>query len=779
MKMAQNAHIDAFALNMAYLDKTNNVSIAMAFTAANSVGFKLLFSFDYAGNGAWDQEVVIQMIQQYGTNGAYFLHEGKPFVSTFEGPNSAADWVMIKAQTGCFFMPDWSSVGAKPAMALANGVADGLFSWAAWPWGNRTMDTYTDASYLQYLDGKPYMFAVSPWFYTNLVGYDKNWIWQGGSLWFDRWQELFALDPMPEFVEIISWNDYGESHYIGPVREKSMAAFDIGQSLFNYALDMPHDGWREMLPFWIDLYKNGKATVSEEKVVFWYLPQPVAACYDAGTTINTASQLQIEFDPKDVLEDRIYVMALLGEGSRAVQVVSGDYAQFVTWDSMPDDEIGAGVYFGSVPLREGDVTIQLVINEDEGLGDTQGLKVSSYSCQGGYNNYNAWVGSFSSLYREPVTTTGLALSDQVCIRGKGAYDFEDLCNFTCSYGYCPVGACTCEQMGVARTKPNATGTTGYPAEGRDANYAGLCSFACNYGHCPSKTCDTTEHVMPIPTVSDFLPPACIAGTGQGNLEGLCSFACGYGYCPRSLCTCTATGPLVQPPAQTKGHGIPALGLNGGNGFTDLCDFTCTRGYCPDEACRYEDEEISTATINPLWSTEPGKTCTDDQKQVILKELEYAIEMAKAAASDLNLGNYHRMFFGEGPTTDATFLRNTVQTYTRVAEILSGNADKLQPVMTCQETDGCKNKNDAQVCSMNAGRKRLNFCQKFFDYPAIKATEDLLEECSTINLRDAARSRSSALVHEATHSKYAMLGERAYVNSFFTLTRSISKQNTLF
>ncbi|KAL7658371.1 Glucan endo-1,3-alpha-glucosidase agn1 [Aspergillus niger] len=174
MKMAQNAHIDAFALNMAYLDKTNDASVAMAFTAANSVGFKLLFSFDYAGNGAWDQEVVIQIIQQYGSNGAYFLHEGKPFVSTFEGPNNAADWVTIKAETGCFFMPDWSSVGAKPAMALADGVADGLFSWAAWSWSNRTMDTYTDASYFQYLDGKPYMFAVSPWFYTNLMGYDKN-----------------------------------------------------------------------------------------------------------------------------------------------------------------------------------------------------------------------------------------------------------------------------------------------------------------------------------------------------------------------------------------------------------------------------------------------------------------------------------------------------------------------------------------------------------------------------------------------------------------------------
>jgi hypothetical protein len=41
------------------------------------------------------------------------------------------------------------------------------------------MDTYVDVSYLDYLEqagGKAYMMPVSPWFYTNLPGYDKNWL---------------------------------------------------------------------------------------------------------------------------------------------------------------------------------------------------------------------------------------------------------------------------------------------------------------------------------------------------------------------------------------------------------------------------------------------------------------------------------------------------------------------------------------------------------------------------------------------------------------------------
>lgn len=60
----------------------------------------------------------------------------QPFVSTFEGPGSSDDWIDIKSSTNCFFVPDWSSRGTKAALQLSGGVADALFSWGAWPWGN-------------------------------------------------------------------------------------------------------------------------------------------------------------------------------------------------------------------------------------------------------------------------------------------------------------------------------------------------------------------------------------------------------------------------------------------------------------------------------------------------------------------------------------------------------------------------------------------------------------------------------------------------------------------
>lgn len=112
----------------------------------------------------------------------------------------------------------------------------------------------------------------------------------------------------------------------------------------------------------------------------------------------------------------------------------------------------------------------------------------------------------------------------------------------------------------------------------------------------------TEHPMPVPTISDFLPPACIAGTGEGAILGLCLYTCSFGYCPINLCTCTKTGPLIQPPAQSKSAGMAAPSQP--KKFDHLCDFICCRGYryWPPGTCILEAEQeimeaIATSSYN--------------------------------------------------------------------------------------------------------------------------------------------------------------------------------------
>jgi hypothetical protein len=46
------------------------------------------------------------------------------------------------------------------------------------------MTTYPDALYYDFLGLKPYMMPISLWFYTNLPGYGKNWLWRSNDMWF-------------------------------------------------------------------------------------------------------------------------------------------------------------------------------------------------------------------------------------------------------------------------------------------------------------------------------------------------------------------------------------------------------------------------------------------------------------------------------------------------------------------------------------------------------------------------------------------------------------------
>jgi hypothetical protein len=464
---AQAAHIQAFALNIAY-NQDSDPQLANAFRAANNLGFELFFSFDYAGNGAWPEDEVIAYINQYSTNGAYYYYSGQPFVSTFEGPANAADWINIKAQTGCYFVPDWSSQGAKVALELAGGVADGLFSWAAWPWGGEDMNTYVDASYIQYLNGKPYMMAVSPWFYTNLPGYNKNWLWRGDNLWFDRWQEVLYVQP--EWVEIITWNDWGESHYIGPLHDNAFGLFTIGEAAYNYAENMPHDGWRLFLPFSIDMYVQNTSTISQEGLVFWYRLQPATACGTGQTTGNTASQLQIEFQPYDVVQDRVFYTALLGSPAD-VSVSIGGNVQTGSWRNTPDG--GIGLYHGSVPFSGSLGEVVVTISRDGSvIAQSSGPAIST-SCTDGLENWNAWVGQATG---DALSVTPPSMDHQVCINGTGVYNFKGICEVGCSFGYCPLGACLCTAMGSQRPKPSPSNINGYPISGEECQLFGSLRF---------------------------------------------------------------------------------------------------------------------------------------------------------------------------------------------------------------------------------------------------------------------------------------------------------------
>ncbi|KAM7194925.1 glycosyl hydrolase [Rhypophila sp. PSN 637] len=418
--LAQEAKIDGFVLNVAFSDPNNDNSLSRAFEAAASKNFSLFFSFDYLALGPWPQASVVDLLNKFASSPAYFKQDDKPFVSTFEGPGNADDWPGIKSQTNCFFVPDWSSLPAQEAVSRAGGVVDGLFSFNAWPVGPTNMTTDPDKDFQSALSGagddKKYMMPVSPWFYTALPGLAKNWMWRGDNLWEERWKQV--LEIQPDFVQILTWNDFGESHYIGPVRElPAKQLIDAGGAPVDYVSGNTHDGWRKLLPFYIEKYKSGATSFDaapappaqqlggqfnaavvtagtaeqdfEESVVAYYRTNPAQACGSGGTTGNNADfPGQVEIPPDQMVEDSVFYTALLKEPAQVEVDIGGAKVEGNTaFFSRPQGE-GAGIYQGSVSFggKTGDVVVR-VVRDGNVIAEAKGGAPIAAECT--VSNWNA------------------------------------------------------------------------------------------------------------------------------------------------------------------------------------------------------------------------------------------------------------------------------------------------------------------------------------------------------------------------------------------------------
>jgi hypothetical protein len=238
-----------------------------------------------------------------------------------------------------------------------------------------------DTAWKTMLKLKSYMMGVSPWFYTNLPQWKKNWIWRGDSLWHDRWQQI--IEAQPDFVEIITWNDYGESSYIGPIRPGG-----IPTGAQRYVNGMPHDSWRAALPYYIDAYKSGNTTtpnIPQDKLAFWYRINPSKSGSAGGTTGNNP-QYQPVVDPTAVAQDKIFINAIVTKPADVTVQIGGNPPTTVKATT-------AGVNFLVVPFngQTGDTITFAIVRDGQTVVTATGKGITN-NCVDGLVNWNAWTG---------------------------------------------------------------------------------------------------------------------------------------------------------------------------------------------------------------------------------------------------------------------------------------------------------------------------------------------------------------------------------------------------
>lgn len=228
--------------------------------------------------------------------------------------------------------------------------------------------------------------AISPWQYKDLNddNVEDSWVQYSDYLFPHRWQSLVGPNAFkPDILEILTWNDWSESHYLRNLPSSSESATDfieLGQT-GGYVDSMNHAPWRVIAKYYLTWMKTGNPPpISMDQVVFWYRTHPKDAVCLAGSSTTIRN--------KGLVTDAVFAWALVS----APATISMSVGSNAFWLFHADQ---TGPYMNMVPFPPevfvgGSVTPEVAIIRNGAVQQVnKGVQPISSNC--GYQNFNAAV----------------------------------------------------------------------------------------------------------------------------------------------------------------------------------------------------------------------------------------------------------------------------------------------------------------------------------------------------------------------------------------------------
>lgn len=181
-----------------------------------------------------------------------------------------------------------------------------------------------------------------------------SWVSYSDTLFPDRFSSLISNDAVqPDIIEILTWNDFCESHYIRDLPSQNVAAKDYVElgDMGGYVWGQIHAPWRIIAKYYISWWKNGSPPpITMDQVVFWHRVHPKATVCTGGSSTGVRNYLYPD--------DAVFAWALVTEDSTiSMSVGSNQYWTFTANSSGPS--------MGMVPfpsyISEGGVTPEVAI----------------------------------------------------------------------------------------------------------------------------------------------------------------------------------------------------------------------------------------------------------------------------------------------------------------------------------------------------------------------------------------------------------------------------------
>ncbi|KIO26865.1 glycoside hydrolase family 71 protein, partial [Tulasnella calospora MUT 4182] len=332
IKSAAAQGIDAFALNIGY-DSWQAGQVQSAYDAAAANGFKMVLSFDMTVLGCGDSNVIQSNVDKYSNHPAQLKDNGgKAIVTTFDGGNCKSSDEWKSELDGARFVPAFFNDLNYVSLKSLYPVVGGDLLWGgAWPKFDEPISWSEDSFRISHNGlnrgaGDLYITTVSPWFFTHYGG--KNFIWHNDDhLWNNRWEDLVEHRNQVDAVEIVSWNDYGESTYIGPIGKDQP-----GSEAWVNGFD--HRAFLEMTGYYASAFKSGSwPSITSDKIFIYGRPH--------GVNDQASSDPLPRPDRYNWVTDKLWIV-LFSTGSGSLTVTQGS--------SSSTTQVKAGVNKISMPL---------------------------------------------------------------------------------------------------------------------------------------------------------------------------------------------------------------------------------------------------------------------------------------------------------------------------------------------------------------------------------------------------------------------------------------------
>jgi glucan endo-1,3-alpha-glucosidase len=429
-----------------------------------NTGFKLMFSADMCcGNAMADVE---DMVRRFANDARYsqfyFKHNGEFVLTTFSGDAMGTGfWSQVKsdlasganpstttepsalaevagapsnAPVNIFLVPAFFWGGEIPTTAAVqqgfsqwSSVIDGSFYWgiAGVPGSGGSLDQIPSSeSYASVVHGggKLYMAPICLQFWG--ANADRYFEYSGAAGMRKMWMDAINVSH-PDWVEIITWNDFIEGSYVSPIDDPNKYQFanfldTTGVPSTTLGYFHSHIGATALLPYFISWYKTGvQPTLSNDSIYWFYRTQSMNS--NPGVPTVTAAT---NYGP---VADVIYVTANLAAPG-TLKVTSGSQVSTFNLPAGSSD-VQAPFMVGSTPVFELDRNGSAAISAVSGTDAIQAAPQ--------FNDYYYSTGSATGSAVPPSNTPPTPASVPGGVTATGAVNQVSL-SWTASTGTAPI-----------------------------------------------------------------------------------------------------------------------------------------------------------------------------------------------------------------------------------------------------------------------------------------------------------------------------------------------------